>query len=110
MDWLLDIELQTKVPKVRKHFTIIEKAPTRAFSWLKVPTIAFTFKTLLRHFAKQALTHGKSSVLNVKAVVTAFNQDNALSRGLLHDYEPSCGPSFEALLGPPGAEADKILS
>ena len=28
-------------------FTITEKAPTRAFSWLKVPTSAFTFK--LRH-------------------------------------------------------------
>ena len=32
-------------------FTIMEKAPTRAFSWLKVPTSAFTFKTLLRHYA-----------------------------------------------------------
>ena len=37
-------------------FTITEKAPTRAFSWLKVPTSAFTFKTLLRHYAKQAVT------------------------------------------------------
>ena len=36
--------------------TITEKAPTRAFSWLKVPTSAFTFKTLLRHHAKWALT------------------------------------------------------
>ena len=36
--------------------TIMEKAPTRAFSWLKAPTSAFTFKTLLRHYAKQALT------------------------------------------------------
>ena len=36
--------------------TITEKAPTRAFSWLKAPTSAFTFKTLLRHYAKQALT------------------------------------------------------
>ena len=36
--------------------TITEKAPTRAFSWLKAPTSAFTFKTLLRHSAKQALT------------------------------------------------------
>ena len=27
--------------------TITEKAPTRAFSWLKAPTSAFTFKTLL---------------------------------------------------------------
>ena len=36
------------------------KAPTRAFSWLKVPTGAFTFKdtikTLLRHYTKQTLT------------------------------------------------------
>ena len=35
---------------------ITEKAPPRAFSWLKAPTSAFTFKTLLRHSAKQALT------------------------------------------------------
>ena len=27
-------------------FTITEKAPTRAFSWLKAPISAFTFKTL----------------------------------------------------------------
>ena len=43
--------------------TITEKAPTRAFSWLKVPTSAFTFKTLLRHYAKRALTPRS---LNVK--------------------------------------------
>ena len=30
-------------------FTITEKAPTRAFSWLKAPNSAFTFETLLRH-------------------------------------------------------------
>ena len=29
-------------------FTITEEAPTRAFSWLKAATTAFTFKTLLR--------------------------------------------------------------
>ena len=34
----------------------MEKAPTRAFSWLKAGTTAFTFKTLLRHYAKRALT------------------------------------------------------
>ena len=34
----------------------MEKAPTTAFSWLKMPTSAFTFKTLLRHYAKRALT------------------------------------------------------
>ena len=37
-------------------FTITEKAPTRAFSWFKAPTSAFTFKTLLRHYAKRVLT------------------------------------------------------
>ena len=36
--------------------TITEKAPTRASSWLKAATTAFTFKTLLRHYAKRALT------------------------------------------------------
>ena len=39
-----------------RRFVITEKAPTRAFSWLNAATTAFTFKTLLRHYAKQALT------------------------------------------------------
>ena len=38
-----------------RRFVITEKAPTRAFSWLKETTTAFTFKTLLRHYAKRAL-------------------------------------------------------
>ena len=41
-----------RFPKVREYFILTEKAPTRAFYRLKVPTSAFTFKTLLRHFAK----------------------------------------------------------
>ena len=36
-----------------RRFVITEKAPTRAFFWLKAATTAFTFKTLLRHYAKQ---------------------------------------------------------
>ena len=44
-------------------FVIKEKAPTRAFSWLKAATTAFTFKTLLRHYAKWVLTPRS---LNVK--------------------------------------------
>ena len=44
-----EVELQTKVYE--------EKA--RAFSWLNVPTSAFTFKTLLRHNAKWAPKYGK---------------------------------------------------
>ena len=43
--------------------TITEKVPTRAFSWLKAATTAFTFKTLLRHYAKQALTPQSVTIL-----------------------------------------------
>ena len=46
-----------------RTFVITEKAPTRAFSWLKAATTAFTFKTLLRHYANRALTPRS---LNVK--------------------------------------------
>ena len=50
--------LSTSAPKsFIRRFVITEKAPTRAFSWLKAATTAFTFKTLLlRHYAKRALT------------------------------------------------------
>ena len=54
------VEIQSKAIR---RFVITEKAPTRASSWLKVATIAFTFKTLLRHYAKWALTPRS---LNVK--------------------------------------------
>ena len=37
-------------------YTITEKAPTKAFSWLKAAITAFTFKTLSKHNAKQTLT------------------------------------------------------
>merc|ERR1711986_46394 len=50
-------------PNCIRRFVITEKAPTRAFSWLKAATTAFTFKTLLRHYAKLALTPRS---LNVK--------------------------------------------
>ena len=54
----------TSAPKSSiRRFEITEKAPTRAFSWLKAATTAFTFNTLLRHYAKRALT---SQSLNVK--------------------------------------------
>ena len=38
-------------------------APTRAFSWLKAPaTSAFTFKTLLRHYAKRIYTGSRREI------------------------------------------------
>ena len=51
-DWqavVWSLEIQTKAIR---RFVITEKAPTRAFSWLKAATTAFTFKTILRHYAK----------------------------------------------------------
>ena len=78
-------------PKVR---IITEKAPTRAFSWLKAATTAFTFKTQLRHYAKRPLItqclnvklgprrnyhKGRAAIRHyVKAVVASFNQEKAL--------------------------------
>ena len=50
------LELETKV---LEDFTITKKAPTRAFSLLIVPTRAYTFKNLLRHYAKQEPIHNK---------------------------------------------------
>ena len=41
------LELQTKVDE---DLTIKEKAPTRAFSWLKVATTACTFKNSSSQF------------------------------------------------------------
>ena len=55
--YLLVPQIDPSVPQ--PVFTITEKAPPYyAFSWLKLkaPTSAFTFKTLLRHYAKRALT------------------------------------------------------
>ena len=53
---------QTRAATInRRSCTITEKAPTRAFSWLKA---AFTFKTLLRHYDKRTLTPRS---LNVKS-------------------------------------------
>ena len=52
------VELQTKVREVLSRI-ITEMTPLRAFSWLKAATTAFTFKTLLRQYAKWTLTHGK---------------------------------------------------
>ena len=50
------VSVSTSASKSSIRFVITEKAPTRAFSWLKAATTAFTFKTLLRHYAKRALT------------------------------------------------------
>ena len=49
-----EARVQSRAANDPSALTITGKAPTRAFSWLKAPTSAFTFKTLLRHYPKQA--------------------------------------------------------
>ena len=44
--------------KVREDFTITEKAPSRAFSWLKEP-LSHVRHYVLRLYSKQAPKHGK---------------------------------------------------
>ena len=54
------LELQTKVKRRFAKISQSQESPQlRAFSWLKAPTRAFTFKTLLRYYAKQAPKHSK---------------------------------------------------
>ena len=50
------IIIQLKVTVLELETKVHPKAPTSAFSLLKAPTTAFTFKTLLRHYAKPALS------------------------------------------------------
>ena len=47
----------------------------------------------IRHCLAKCLT----IVLNVKALVGGFQPGEGPSRGLLRDYKPSDGPSFQAL-------------
>ena len=81
------VRVITSAPKRSiRRFVITEKAPTRAFSWLKADTTAFTFKTLLRHYAKRALS------------VDPTVSQRETRRGLLRDYEPSDGPFWSTSL------------
>ena len=51
------VEVGGRARASNDDFTITEKAPIRAFSCLKVHTSTL-FTILLRHYAKQLLTHG----------------------------------------------------
>ena len=48
---------------------------TRAFSWLKAATTAFKFKTLLRHYAKRALTPQEKALEGAFSVITNLRMD-----------------------------------
>ena len=49
---LVKLHLDINFRASNDDFTITEKAPARAFSWLKPSTSYFTFKILLRHYAR----------------------------------------------------------
>ena len=50
--------------KAIRRFVITEKAPTRAFSWLKAATTAFTFKTLLMKLINYLTINNKYETIN----------------------------------------------
>ena len=74
----------------RKVFTITETVPTRVFSCLKVLTITFTLKTLLRR-------KGHKGCL-AQCSASAFNQDKGLV-GALSVIVKLCEDSLTALAG-----------
>ena len=47
LSWVFHWSFKQRLPKITRSFTITEKAPTGAFTWLKAPTSAFTFKTFI---------------------------------------------------------------
>ena len=65
MMWQRTVDISASKRSIRR-FVITEKAPTRTFSWLKAATTAFTFMTLLRHYAM-------GETVGSMPVVAAFN-------------------------------------
>ena len=110
LHWLLSSAWKSSI----RRFVITEKAPRRAFSWLQAATTAFTFKTLLRHYAKWALTPRS---LNVKLGPRHNYHEgrSRRSRGLLRDYEPSDGTFWSSIVytivrshSPPGGRGTAL--
>ena len=99
-------------------FTITEKAPTRAFSWLKVPTSAITFKTLCSTGVDPTVSRREIGMPTQPGVVGAFSvivKTGCRTDGVLHstnqdgprpaagDREPAGGSRAGAARGVPGA-------
>ena len=90
-----------------RRFAITGKAPTRAFFWLKALPSAFTFKTLLRHYAKQALNLriafiSSSSESSTTAVVTISPLKLAWAGPRHRKYAGNAFPLFRCSLLCPG--------
>ena len=62
------IRALNKTANITRNFTITEKVPTRAFSWLK----AFTFKKLLRHYAIWALERDEAPEHQHTAITSPY--------------------------------------
>ena len=71
--WEVELEMN---PREVWSFTITDKVPNRAFSWLKVPKY-HGLMLVLRFVSK----------MNVKVLVGIFNQRRPYSRGILHDCD-----------------------
>ena len=86
--------------KSNRRFVITEKAPTRAFSWLKAATTAFTFNTLLRHYAEWVPKNSAkvitdeclNSVLNVCEGTSSLYRDCEIFTNIHLKLYPGPGP------------------
>ena len=75
--------------KFCEDFTIIEKASTRVFSWLKVPTSASVIRDkLVFQFYVYLPRGGNICSLKCESTSRHFQPGEGPSSGLLHDYEP----------------------
>ena len=76
---------------LQENSQCLVKAPNKAFSLMRVPTItsAFTIKYLLRHYAKLACKHG------IKTFIGIFNQkdNNHLAAGSFRDLYKQNSPT-----------------
>ena len=79
---ILELEMKA-IRRYREDFTITEKAPTMAFPLLKAPTGAFTFKTLLRHYAQWTLTP-REILVNLRIAFTSSS--SIIPTNILNSY------------------------
>ena len=95
-----------------QRFVITEKAPTRAFSWLKAATTPFTLKTLLRH-------RDTESVKDIYSIFKDFFNEPSPANGC-NKMNCECGVTmcylcrmivpnnYDHFIGPGGSPSDGI--
>ena len=63
---------------LQENSQCLNKAPNKAFSFMKAPTSAFTMKYLLRHYAELACKHGIKTFIGISEKIIIVGQLAAL--------------------------------